>query len=416
MPYLRGFILCPILILLWFHTPAHAVETRLNGEFETYGAAYTQHKSGSEDAFGEFHFRPRLTLIQDEQLLVFVSPDIRQDSAGYTQGFVNPIPDRKSRRATAEAREAYLEYTPPGVRLRAGIQLFDWAVTDTVSPADSLSPRDWTDMIRWERRGLPAVDLRIGADSFAEAAFIPFFVPSRLPTPGSRWERSLQPGASYGTPEYPSGFTPQFALRSGATVNGFDVGASFFHGYSLSPFWKPELANTGIILHQVYRLENVYAVSAAKEIAGFNARLEIGHYDQHKADDFTQFVFGIDREYGNVLRPGDAFYLLLQYVDEYVWKKETPFGVTAIDLRRVFTRSVMGKIRYGLDDSREWCLKLEGSYNFEKKDSYVQPAVVWKRGNVEIEAGFDILSGVTDSFFGGYRRNDRGYLKGKFMF
>ena len=168
-------------------------------------------------------------------------------------------------------------------------------------------------------------------------------------------------------------------------------------------------------LHQTYILENVYAVSAAKEIAGYNARSEIGHFDQHNADKFTQFVLGIDREYGNVLSPSDSLYLLLQYVDEYVWHKETPFGVDAIDLRRIFNRAAMGKMKYAFDDSREWSIKLEGSYNFEKHDSYIQPAVAWKRGNVEIEVGLDVL-GNSESFFGGFVENKRGYVKGKYLF
>lgn len=416
MSFMRRLTHGFLLVLLCSQAPAIAMETRVNGTFETYGAAYTQHKSGSEDRYGEFSFKPKLTLIPDDQFLAQVSLDLRQDSAGYTQGFINQQPDLKARRATVEVREAYLEYAPTGMRLRAGIQLFDWAVTDTVSPADSLSPRDWTDIIRWERRGLPSVDLRIGTDNFVEAAFIPFFTPSRLAPPDSRWERALQPGTSYGTQEYPSSYSPQYALRTGATINGFDVGASFFHGYSYSPFWRPQVTSTGMDIHPIYLMENVYAVSAAKEFAGFNTRLEIGLFDQQHADDFTQYVFGIDREFGNVLRPGDSFYLLLQYADEHVWHKETPFGIDAIDMRRIFNRTVMGKMKYGFDDSREWSLKLEGSYNSEKKDSYMQPAVVWKRGNMEIEAGWDIFSGAPDSFFGGFKQNDRKFVKGRVVF
>lgn len=76
----------------------------------------------------------------------------------------------------------------------------------------------------------------------------------------------------------------------------------------------------------------------------------------------------------------------------------------------------MGKTKYGLDDSREWSLKLEGSYNSEKRDSYIQPAVAWKRGNMEVEAGWDIFSGASDSFFGGFKQNDRVFVKGRVMF
>jgi len=65
---------------------ALALETRFTGSLETFGAAYTQHKAGSEDLYGEFLVRPKLTLIPTEQLLLVISADIRQDTAGLTQG------------------------------------------------------------------------------------------------------------------------------------------------------------------------------------------------------------------------------------------------------------------------------------------------------------------------------------------
>ena len=82
----------------------------------------------------------------------------------------------------------------------------------------------------------------------------------------------------------------------------------------------------------------------------------------------------------------------------------------------MLNRSALARIRYAVDDSREWTIKLEGSYNFQKQDSYLQPAIQWQRNNIELEAGFDLFSGKTDSFFGAYSGNDRGYLKGKYLF
>jgi hypothetical protein len=70
----------------------------------------------------------------------------------------------------------------------------------------------------------------------------------------------------------------------------------------------------------------------------------------------------------------------------------------------------MGKTRYSFDNGREWSIKLEGSYNFKHKDSYIRPAIAWKNGNVEIESGVDLFYGTSYSFFGGYGNNDRVYL------
>jgi len=289
-------------------------------------------------------------------------------------------------------------------------------VTDTVSPADNLAPRDWTDIIRWERRAIPAIDVRIGTDWYLEAALMPLFEPSRMPPANSRWEHSLDPGISYGSPDYPASGNPQIAARVGTTWNSLDLGASFYHGFSFSPFWKPERRTTGVVLHQYYVRENVSAVSMAKEVAGVNFRFETGLFDHQGADDFMQFVFGLDREFGTVFRPSDSLYALVQYADETVLKKENPYGINAYDLRRILSNSIIGKLKYSFDDSKEWTLKLDGTYNFEHKDSYLQPGLIWKRGNLETELGADLFYGTMDSFFGGYGSNDRVYLKVAYVF
>lgn len=395
---------------------AVAMETQFGGSVEVFGASYTEHRDGTEDFYGEIHVKPKLTLIPNESFLVYLSADVRQDTAGYTQGLVNNIPDLDDRRAMIELREGYLEYTPPGVRLRVGNQLFDWSVTDTVSPTDNLSFRDWTDILHWERRPIPAVDLRLGTDSYLEATIIPFFVPSRLALSGTRWERDLLPGFGYGTSEYPDTTDPQVALRGGTTWNNIDLGASIFHGYSYSPFWRPEITSSAIALHPIYLEETVSSISVATEVAGFNARVEAGLFEQERADDFMQFVVGLDREFGNLVRPSDSFYVLVQYADESVLHHETPYGVTTFDMRRILTRCLMGKMHYSIDGSREWSLKLEGVYNLDQHDTYVQPAIVWRKDSLEVETGVDLLMGGADTFFGGYGMNDRLYVKGIYMF
>ena len=73
MLIIRRFLLCTLLLLLYPHSPAFAIETRFSGAIEIFGASYTRHKQGSEDIFGEFHLKPKLTLIPNDQLLALVS-------------------------------------------------------------------------------------------------------------------------------------------------------------------------------------------------------------------------------------------------------------------------------------------------------------------------------------------------------
>lgn len=408
-------ILYVLLVLNYCHIPAFAIETRFSGTLETYGAVYTQHKSGSEDLSGEFHLKPLLTLIPNDQLLAVVNLDLRQDTAGYTQGFVNSLPDRESRRATVAAREAYVEYTPLWLRLRSGILLFDWAVTDTMSVADNLNPRDWHDLIRWERVGVPALDVRVGGDSFIQAVYVPWFTPSRVPPDNGRWSPPAQSGVTAAEQDLPAPGNGQWGMRVGTVWNGFDLGSNAYAGYNFSPAGRlTPTSATSALLTPYYRRMEVYGVSAAKEVFGYNLRMESGYFRQHGGDRFIQYIGGIDREWGSVFRQTDSLYLLIQYADETILSRGA--NPLLFDFRRVFVKNVLGKLKYNVDDTREWSFKLEGSYNLRDRDSYIEPSIAWSRFAITIEAGVDIMDGRADTFWGTYRNNSRIFVKGAYQF
>jgi hypothetical protein len=130
----------------------------------------------------------------DNKNLLYVEGDIRQDTAGLAHGYINDFTEHTGERWAVNVREGYGELNEKWLRVRTGKQIYDWSVTNTISPSDNISPRDWTDIIRSERIGVPSLDVRLGYDSYVQFVYIPLFSPSKLPVAGSRWERCLLPG------------------------------------------------------------------------------------------------------------------------------------------------------------------------------------------------------------------------------
>jgi hypothetical protein len=299
-----------------------------------------------------------------------------------------------------------LEAKDDFARLRAGKQIFDWSVTDTVSPSDNISPRDLSDPLEWERLGAPAVDLRLGRDSFVEVVYLPLFTSSRLPT--GRWAPVLPPNVTLGEAETDRSDW-QAAARMGTVLEGCDIGLSAYKGKSYSPGFEVRQEGSQVKAIPVFQDEAVYSLSGAKEIAGYTMRVEIGYFDQDGADDFVQYVVGLDREWGQVFNPRDAFYILVQYANEILVQSDEANPGGNLDFRRIFDNALLYTVRYSF--SEHVMVKVRGSRGFSKGDSFLEPSLGWQQGAWELNAGLDLLSGPPETFFGGYSHNDRGFLR-----
>ncbi|MCF6147672.1 MAG: hypothetical protein E3K37_03335 [Candidatus Kuenenia sp.] len=397
----------------------YANEVKVGGTIESFSTVYSREATDSKEGqlFTEIRLLPTLTWFCADKYLFYLEGDIRQDTAGFAHGYINDFTENTGERLTVTLREGYWELNEKWLRIRAGKQVYDWSVTDAISPSDNISPRDWTDIIRSERIGVPSLDVRLGYDSYIQIVYIPLFSPSKLPVAGSRWERSLPPGLVNEEQERVSSDSGQFAVRAGHTWNGFDLGVSFFKGYGYSPSFKLEAVSTtetGLV--PVYRSEEVFAASLAKEISGYTLRSEIGYFNQDKDDDFVQGVVGIDREWVDIFQYTDSLYILLQYANEVKTQGDNPVGFETIDFRRIFNNAIFGKVAYSFDDSNTRQVKLTGVYNISDRDSYIEPAVNWNKFNFNIEAGVNVMSGHRDTFFGGYSQNDRFFVTMTYQF
>ncbi|MFA5029918.1 MAG: hypothetical protein WC518_04285 [Patescibacteria group bacterium] len=397
-----------ILLLISLSLVAQGLEWKTGGQLELRGDGYFSHKSSeAEDAFAEMRLKPKVTAVFSKHFLIHAEGDLRLDSAGFAQGVFD---DSTGHRPIVGARELYAETSWKWLRLRLGKQVFDWSVTDTVSPNDNICPRDLTDVIDWERMGVPAVDIRLGYDKYLELVYVPWFTPSRLPA-SERWGQALPNNLELGEPENGHG---QLALRAGCTIKGWDLGASFYDGLSYTPSFELKLPKQII---PTYREEQVIAISLATEISsGYNLRAEAGYFRQKNADDFLQCVVGVDHEWNKPFRKTDSLSVLLQYAFEVETRKETPDLFRAKDFRRGLDGALLYRIKYTPNDTGRWSVELSGSLNLEHGDAYFEPSLTWRKDDFEVKAGLGVPLGEKDTFMGQYRENPRCFAETAWKF
>lgn len=394
------------LLMFTFFTPLVFGEAmKFNGEFRVSGMGYLHSKPKTEELFSEVRFLPELEWNTNVDWRLYVQGDFRFDSKGYASGIFDGA--EEDNRWIANARQAYAEYSQDLFTLTVGKQIFDWSVTDVISPSDNINPRDWIDVTQWERIGLPALQLHYGDMTFWEFVYLPQPSPSRLPR--GRWAYDIPDDLLYAKPSAPNGSYDQFAARVGTNVNNWDLGLSWYHGHAYNPATNIRPPN---IIAPNYVREDVVATSVVGEVGkGVMARGEIGYFRQHRNDDFIQLVAGLERAWNNVLRETDELNVTVQYADEITVKKVSDKSLRHFDMRRASSGTASLRLQYTLDDARRVAVQLEGGYNINK-DSYAKASIKLRHKNVEFEAGVEIVSGgASNTLWGGWQHNDRAFVQ-----
>jgi hypothetical protein len=91
-----------------------------------------------------------------------------------------------------EFKELYVEHSAGVLDVRAGIQRFAWGRLDEYPLNDLLNPWDYTQFLRKSledrKIGVPSISGSVNtADWITEVAWVPVFIPYRLPLPDERW-------------------------------------------------------------------------------------------------------------------------------------------------------------------------------------------------------------------------------------
>lgn len=154
--------------------------------------------------------------------------------------------------------EAYLDVYTGQVDIRLGIQKFAWGRLDEINPTDNLNPEDLTEggtNDEVDRKiGVPALKVNAYSDAAnVEVAFVPFYVPYRLPDREERWfprvlvpPESVDAGATVGRVPVRTYYrdidlpprtmrNAEAGIRVSRLVSGWDLSASYFTGFDPMP-------------------------------------------------------------------------------------------------------------------------------------------------------------------------------------
>jgi hypothetical protein len=208
-----------------------------------------------------------------------------------------------------------------------------------------------------------------------------------------------------------TGGNAQFAGKGGVTLGGWDLSVSYFDGLESVPVALISMPIPTSVT-PIYDKVRVWGADFSTTIGAFEVHGEAAHFnrDNKDRDNLLQYIFGANYTAENVISTHD-----IKLTFEYAREEITRRGVNTaryldLDLSHVFRNSLMTKFTYEFSDRMNF--KIGSVYNIDHEDYLIQPKFTVKpRDNWEIELGFDILGGKSDTLFGRYTNNDRGFIK-----
>jgi len=169
--------------------------------------------------------------------------EVQGDTDGDASGVNFEIPDTDPHRRVVSLREGTVSLRWAPVDVTVGKQFYAWGTADAYNPTDYINPYDYLDVLDSDKMAVYSVAARLrGGPTSLVAVVVPFFTPSRLPERGSRW-----------APPPPAGFNAvvderelpnrdlaavQVATRLRTTLGGWDLSASYYHGFESVPEFR----------------------------------------------------------------------------------------------------------------------------------------------------------------------------------
>jgi hypothetical protein len=363
--------------------------------------------------------------------------EFRDDDFGYNRGLHFQIPETSQRRSYLGVREATFSARRGPLEVTLGKQIYAWGTADAFNPTDNLNPYDYLDILDNEKLGVWSASARLSLGrSSLVFAVVPFFTPSRLPLPRSRW-----------TPPVPTGFVAvaddpvqpdqdigatQYAARLRTTVAGWDVSVSYYDGFDHTLSFRQSAFQVapGVFIP---RLTPVYS---RVKVPGLDFSTTFGKLEVHGEGAFRliesngrdhrfQGIAGVNYTQDVGLRWLDQMIFVVEYGRETVLRRIRHSGVIEKDKSPLvgdllansgFRDAIVGRIQAKLTEDTS--LKLSGIADLAVTPSYY----VQFKGNhritdaVHVEAGLDFLTGKPDTFWGRWRNNDRFFLVLRYLF
>jgi len=249
-------IFCTLLFLILFSTPSLAGDfLSLSGRLDLRGGLALDSDSVKEDP----SFTGRLKIDTPAARWYFHS----WLEGGWDGKVEHPVRDHallktwdevyQSNTPWLEFKELYLAYSSTDFEIRAGVQRFAWGRLDEYPINDLLNPWDYSRFIlpslEDRKIGVPSLSANLNKGNWSiDLAWIPLFVPYRLPQPNERWFGDSKitalariPGAEIvpREPDLPPHTLENsefgLRLRHGGEL---DWALTLFHGFDPRPVFK----------------------------------------------------------------------------------------------------------------------------------------------------------------------------------
>ncbi len=334
------------------------------------------------------------------------------------------LDQRGLRQPAGTVSEFYFDLKLGRTDLRAGMQEMRWGRADGYNPTDNLIPYDYLDTFSNDRLAVPALkaDTYIG-QARIEAAWIPFYTPTRLPLLGQRWFPALPstaqlPVAGNAPPAVADltyldagGPLPartignsQWGLRYNQLVPHAELSVSYFDGFDDIPYFRPGAIPIAplprprlqVSLNREYYRVHVIGADFASGLGPYGIRGELAYFDQTDPAnrDHLLFVAGVDRTWGD-------WFVIVQYAGQNV---QAPLPSSALFPDLGLGSSLLWRVERSIGPSRTF--EVKGALRFSDGDLFIQPLYSLALSNAwRLKIGATFFAGPRDAYLGQFRDN-----------
>ena len=332
--------------------------------------------------------------------------------------------DRSLQRPALSLRRFSTTYTRKGLTVEVGKQFIRWGKADILNPTDRFAPKDFLEVINYDFLGVLAAraTYETGGETF-DFVYTPRMTPSRAPLANQRWVVPAQevgpiPVVDRGN-AYPG--AGQAGFRWNHIGRGYEVSGSFFEGFNHLPSIETELVGLpgavdpsgavglpgAVDLRRIFPRLRFYGADAAVPLPWFTVKGEAGYFtsSNRQTDEFLLYVIQMERQQGEWSFVGG-------YSGEYVTAERNPLFFAP---DRGVARTFLGRAGYTIDANRS--VAVEAAVRQSGEGGYVKGEYSQAFGqHWRATAGFVLLRGNAQDFFGQYRRNSHALLAIRYSF
>jgi len=320
-----------------------------------------------------------------------------------------------------------------------GRQEIRWGRADRFNPTDNLTPYDYLNPFSEGRLPVLAAKANLYIDRTGlEAAWVPFFTPTRLPLLDQRWFPRLVTSTT--VPVGPSGQmvaadlsyqdgqitfparrfeNGQWGLRWNQLVPGAEFSISYFDGYDNIPFFRPTATVVSVVdqrpqilvtLNREYQRMHVPGADFATALGPVGIRGELAYlaldHTSPGNQDRLVFIVGLDRTWGD-------WFVNAQYTDQ-VGGGTLPAGV-ALFPNQGLRSTILYRVERTLGPSQS--VGLRGAWGVRDGGVLLQPQYnvilsdAWR-----LKVGLTVFLGPRSSYLGEYRDNTNLEMQLRYTF